>query len=152
MHSHYPTPTTPLASDRTAPLAVYSPTQAAMGALVGGPVGLIYFLYRNFSTLGNVTAARKCLIFGALLVPALLALLLSLPSNISSIPFTIFYVVVARFVAEKYQLSKQDIAGSSGYTFKSNWNVLGVGLLCFLGSIVVIVGPTLVLVSLGLVR
>lgn len=32
---------------------IYSPTQVLCGTIIGGPVGLIYFLHSNFLTLGN---------------------------------------------------------------------------------------------------
>jgi hypothetical protein len=133
------------------PAAVYSPNQAASGALLGGPVGLVYFLYRNFVAMGNTVGARNCLIFGALLIPSLLIILSIVPENFPSSPFTLFYVIVARFVAGKYQLTKEAIATSPEYAFQSNWNVIGAGLLCLVGSVIVIIGPIFALLSLGLI-
>ena len=148
-HNPYAAPAATL--DKTAPtaIALYSPMQAAFGAFLGGPVGLIYFLRQNFMALGNRSAARTCLILGVLLIVVLLIVLPLLPAKFPSAPITIVYVVIARYVAEKYQATKQVIADTPQYTFTSNWKVFGMALLCFLGSVVVILGPYLALHAFG---
>jgi hypothetical protein len=130
-------------------IALYSPNQAAMGAFLGGPVGLIYFLYRNFQTLEKPSAARNCLIIGVAVIVALAIILPLLPAKFPGTPLTIAYVVIARSIAEKYQMSKQAIIDTEQYTFKSNWNVFGMGLLCFLGSVIFVIGPYVALRAFG---
>jgi hypothetical protein len=130
------------------PIRLYSPTQVACGT-IGGPVGLIYFLKANFSALGNDAAARKTLIFGALLILCLVALLPFLPEKVPNSPFTIAYILIARGVAQKYQMTKQTISDSPRYDFQSNWRVFGLGLLCLVGSVAVIMGPLMLLAVLG---
>jgi hypothetical protein len=133
-------------------IALYSPMQASIGACLGGPVGLIYFLYRNFEALGKKSEARTTLILGAVLIVALWVILPILPQKMSGVPFTVAYIVTARQVAEKYQLTKQAIVSSTQYTFRSNWGVFGMGLLCLLGSVVLIIGPYMVLFALGVLK
>jgi hypothetical protein len=151
--SHYPytAPTAPIVQPSAEPIAVYSPMQAAMGALIGGPVGLVHFLRRNFLALGNDAAARRTLVLGAALVVALVIVLPLLPDRFPSSPLTILYVIVARVVAEKHQLTKAAIAASPEYAFRSNWNVVSMGLLCLAGSVIAIGGAVFALVMLGLV-
>ncbi|MFK2892874.1 hypothetical protein [Dyella flagellata] len=139
-HNPYAAPAATLERSESASIALYSPMQAAMGAFLGGPVGLIYFLRHNFTALGNKFAARMCLIAGALLIVALVIVLPLLPGKFPSTPLTVAYVVIARYIATNYQASKQTIAESTRYIFKSNWNVLGAGLLCLLVSVIVLVG------------
>jgi len=145
----YAAPEAPLVQIASANIAVYSPNQASFGALLGGPVGLIYFLRENFLILGNKAAARNCLILGALLILALIIVLPRLPAKFPTTPISILYIVVARSIAEKFQITKQAIVESTQYTFKSNWNVFGMGLLCFLGSVIAVIGPILALYALG---
>jgi hypothetical protein len=149
-HNPYAAPAATLDQTASTTAVLYSPNQAAFGAFLGGPLGLIYFLRQNFVALGNKSAARTCLIFGALLIAILLIVLPLLPDKFPSTPITVVYIVIARSVAEKYQVSKQAIAESSQYSFKSNWNVFGMGLLCLLGSAIVIIGPLLALRALGI--
>jgi hypothetical protein len=146
----YAAPTAALSSlAGSHPIKVYSPTQVACGT-IGGPVGLIYFLWRNFIALGNEAAARKTLWYGVIGIVVLLALLFALPAKFPSSPFTIAYILIARGVANKYQLTKDAIAASPNYEFHSNWRVFGLGLLCLLGSVIVLIGPVMVLSAMGL--
>ena len=131
------------------PVRLYSPTQVACGT-IGGPVGLIYFLWANFSALGKISSARKTLIFGAILVLGLIVLIPFLPENVPSSAFTIAYILIARGVAEKFQKTKQEISDSPHLVFHSNWRVFGFGLLSLLGSAIVIMGPLFVLAALGI--
>lgn len=120
---------------------IYSPNQVAAGAFVGGPVGLIYFLRENFLTLGNVRQARQSLLWGVVLIVALLVILPWLPDRFPSFPITIGYMIIGQQVANKYQLTRSAIAESPRYIFDSNWRVFGCSLLCLIGSVIVIFAP-----------
>ena len=135
----------------TETVRLYSPTQAACGT-IGGPVGLIYFLWANFSTLGNNRYARNTLIAGAVGIIALIALVPFLPDKGTNTIFTVLYIATARQVAEKYQMSKAAIANTPGFAFHSNWRVFGLGLLCLLASFIVVAGPLTLLDALGVVH
>ena len=150
-HSPYSPPAASLAFAPSKPVPLYSPTQAAMGALLGGPVGLVYFLRSNFVALGNLSAARKCLWAGALIVVALVVILPLLPEKFPSSPFNLAYIFAARGVTERFQLNKAAIASSPEYAFQSNWRVFGLGLLCLVGSVVAIGGPIMALTLAGVV-
>jgi len=131
------------------PVRLYSPTQVACGT-IGGPVGLVYFLWANFSALGDDTGARKTLIYGAFFILCLIVLIPFLPENFPNSPFTIAYILIARKVAQKYQMTKQGISDSQHYDFQSNWRVLGFGLLCLVGSAILVLGPLLLLAAVGI--
>ncbi|WP_198300892.1 hypothetical protein [Cellvibrio sp. PSBB006] len=139
--------TTPTNSNAV-PTLLYSPTQAACGT-IGGPVGLVYFLWKNFRSLNNESAAKKTVLYGGFFIIALTALIPFLPENIPNTIFTIAYIITARHVAEKHQMSKQAIKDSPLHDFQSNWRVLGVGLLCLIASAIIIIGPLLLLAMIG---
>jgi len=126
-------------------IKLYSPAQTAWGAFLGGPVGLISFLGENFSALGNKSAVSKTIGYGVLLIIGLLALLLILPEWFPSTVFSVIYILITWSISENYQKRKQEIAESPEYDFHSNWRVLGLGLLCMVGSAIVLVGPFLLL-------
>lgn len=128
---------------------LYSPTQAACGT-IGGPVGLVYFLWYNFRALNDERAAKMSLVYGALFILALIIVLPFLPDEVPGMAFTVAYIVTARLIVEKFQMTKQAIAESPAHDFHSNWRVFGMGILCLLVSIVVMLGPLLVLASLGI--
>lgn len=131
--------------------ALYSPTQAAVGAFLGGPIGLIYFVRANFVALEKLALAKKTTIFGVVLILVLLALLPVLPENFPSIVITIGYVLIARHVVEGYQLKKENIENSERYDFQSNWKVFGLGIVCLILSTVVIMVPLLLMAHFGIV-
>jgi len=148
-HNPYATPNSDLIATPASATHLYSPAQAACGALLGGPVGLIYFLRANFKALGNERLEKNTLIYGCILVVALVVALPLLPDKFPSAPFTVGYVVAARQIAEKFQMTKQAILNSSQYGFHSNWRVFGIGLLTLVGSAVVVAGPLLILHFMG---
>jgi len=127
---------------------IYSPIQVACGT-IGGPIGLIYFLHCNFSTLGNDRFKKNTLIYGGLFLLALIIALPFLPDEISSTPFTVLYIVTAKLVAEKYQMTKSAIIESDDFEFHSNWRVFLFGILCLIGSVLIVAGPFLILSILG---
>ena len=141
-----------VSQNASAAIHLYSPTQAAAGAFLGGPVGLVYFLRENFMALGNEEFAKNTLIYGVLLLIGLAILIPLVPEDIPSLPFTIAYVIAARYIAEKCQVTKQGIIDAPEYEFHSNWRVAGLGLLCMVGSAAVVLGPVMLLVSLGLIE
>lgn len=129
-------------------IRLYSPIQVACGT-IGGPVGLIYFLRANFVALGNYRLARRTLISGLVLMPALLISVILLPEDFPNYPFTIAYILSALYVSAKYQMTKQAIVDSATHEFHSNWRVLWLGLLCLVGSVIVLVAPLGILTFFG---
>lgn len=137
------------ASRKEAPVRIYSPRQVACGT-IGGPVGLMYFLMANFDALGQPSRKNRVLNLGILFILALIIILPLLPEDMSSVPFTTAYIAIAYYVAERYQMNKQQIKTSEDYEFHSNWRVLGLGLLCLVGSVIAIMGPLMLLVMTGI--
>ena len=116
---------------------MYSPTQAALGT-IGGPVGVVYFIMANYEALGQVDKKQKTLFWGVVFIVALAIVLPFLPEDIPSGPFTLFYILIAYNVANNYQMSKAAIIESNAHDFHSNWRVLGMGLLCLVASLVIL--------------
>lgn len=152
-HNPYATPSATLATPATAgTVRLYSPAQAACGAFLGGPVGIVYFLQANFAALGDLVRQRQTMVWGAVGVVALTALILALPESVPNAPFTIAYVLVAKQIAETRQMTRQAIIDSPLHDFHSNWRVFGMGLLCMLGTGLAMVVPALLLAQFGLIE
>lgn len=109
-------------------------------------------MHSNFRRLGQHALGRNTLFYGALMLVALIVVLPLLPENFPSLPFTLAYVLAARHIAERYQASKQQIIDSPQYDFHSNWRVAGLGLLCLLGSAVVVMVPLVGLEMVGIMK
>ncbi|MCI4569501.1 hypothetical protein [Lysobacter sp. CFH 32150] len=127
---------------------LYSPTQIACGT-IGGPVGLIYFLWANFVALDNSRLAKRTLIIGSVAILAIIAIAPFLPEKGTAFLFAIIYIAIGRHIAEKYQMTKQAIADSPSFTFQSNWRVFLLGLLCLAASAVAVIGSLFLLIVLG---
>jgi len=121
---------------------LYSPTQVQAGALLGGPLAMIFVLKKNFDALGNKSGSKKTIIWGTVFI-ALILLALTLVlifkdpfARHSNYLFPLLYSLAARQIAEKCQMSKQAILDSKEYEFRSNWNVFGISVgfcLLFIG-------------------
>lgn len=133
------------------PIEVYSPTQVALGTL-GGPVGLVYFLWSNFVALGNHRAAKKTLLIGSALIVVLIAATPFIPERVPSTTYALVYLIIGRYVAEKHQMTKAAILASENHTFHSNWRVFGFGLVSLIGSLAVLVLPLFLLVAFGVLE
>jgi len=112
-------------------IKIYSPIQVALGAFFGGPVALVFVLWRNFKALGNKAGARKALLGGLLFIAAILMSIPFLPEKFPNFVLPIAYSFAAKLIAETYQLSKAAIAASETYTFQLAWNVVGI-IVCSL--------------------
>jgi len=110
---------------------VYSPTQAALGAVIGGPLASVMFIKNNFRVLGNAEGERKTLMYGALVLMVLLGAAPFLPEKFPNMAIPLATVIATRFIVEKHQFTKQSIIESGYLTFHSNWRVAGIGLACF---------------------
>ena len=129
---------------------VYSPIQAAMGALLGGPIASVYFIKNNFSVLGDNESVKKSNFYGSLAIVILLAILPFLPENFPNMVITIITVVSTRLSIEKLQFKKEDISNNELLDFQSNWRVFFVGLISFVIFFVIAVILILVLDALGI--
>ena len=138
----YQPPEAPLRPDAQighATSKLYSPRQVAGGAFLGGPAGVVYFLAANFRALRKRQAMKIMLSAGGGGMLVLLVAIHFLPERFPYMLLNIAYVIVAYAVALKFQHSKQEIADSDRFAFHSNWRVIGLSLLCFVASLLVVV-------------
>lgn len=129
---------------------VYSPTQAAMGALLGGPIASVYFITKNFSVLGDDKLVKQSSFYGSLVIIIVLAILPFLPENFPNMVIPIITVVSTRALIEKLQFKKEDISNNEHLDFQSNWRVFFAGLISMAIAYVIAVIILLVLDALGI--
>ncbi len=137
-------------SNSTQQIKLYTPNQVAGGTFLGGPIGLIYFLSKNFNALSNSKGKTKAILFGSLfmffaavIVPAFN---LKIPSSI----LIIVPIIVARYVAENFQMTKNKIINYDEYVPYSTWRVILNGIMCLIVSFVIITGVIIALDKLGI--
>lgn len=119
---------------------LYTPRQVQMGSFLGGPLAAVYFLWKNFQTLGNSNGAKWtrrygvgiCILFG-LLLPWL-------PERTPQYILPIGYSWLAYYLVVKFHRSKEQIQENPGLGFHSNWRVTGVALAALLSFATPVMG------------
>ena len=117
---------------------VYSPTQISWGSFLGGPAAAVYFLWKNFLTLGNEAAARNTLLWGSVFCGALVVILPFVPEKFPNFLLPVAYSIGAQQLAQNFQLPTQAIAKSEQYGFMSGWKVFGQAVLFLVVTLVVV--------------
>jgi hypothetical protein len=107
---------------------IYSPNQVLAGALLGGPMAMVYLLWKNFQVLENPHGMRQILIWGSIFIITMIGFAPLLPANWPDYALPIGYSLGARSLAESFQMSKQAIGESQDYEFQSVWNVVAVSI------------------------
>lgn len=136
----YAAPTAPLSPAAAGKRQMYSPTQVAAGAFLGGPLAATHFLWANFHALGNRSAARATPWLGALATIVLIALGYAMPEHSSNSILVIPQIVLARMVAERMQMTKAAIEASTEFAFQSGWKVFGLSLLWLAVTLLMLFG------------
>src|SRR5580704_1301473 len=96
---------------------IYSPNQVMASALLGGPMAMVYLLWKNFQVLENPHGMRQILIWGSIFIITMIGFAPLLPANWPDYALPIGYSLGARSLAESFQLSKQAIGESQDYEF-----------------------------------
>lgn len=148
----YEAPQSTIASAGAGELAkIYSPNQVLGGSFWGGPIAVVYFLWKNYVVLGKLEEAKNCLVFGSVFILVVLVGLPFLPESFPNIVIPIAYSIGAKQLAVSSQLDKKQIIESESYTFQSNWKVLGIGTLTLLLFLVVAIFLVFAMEILGII-
>jgi hypothetical protein len=130
---------------------IYSPNQILAAAFLGGPIAMVYVLWKNFQTLENPHGMQQILFWGLIFIIALMLFSPLMPNSWLNYVIPFAYPLAAWSLAESYQMSKQDIADSQAYEFQSAWNVIAVSMVFLLAMIVVAFTWFSVLVAVGVI-
>ena len=121
------------------------------GALLGGPMAMVYLLWKNFQVLENPHGMRQILIWGSIFIITMVGFAPLLPTNWPDYALPILYSLGARSLAESFQMSKQAIGESQDYEFQSAWNVIAVSIVFLLAMIAFTLALLLGLATIGLI-
>lgn len=149
MDNPYLAPAARLDDIDDAPIRMYSPRQIAVSGFLGGPIALLFFLTANFQALRRDTAARKTLWIGGALSLLVIFGMPFVPDSVPNTPISLGYLLVGLYVAGRYQMSKRAIADSPAHAFHSNWRVVGLGLVCLLVTVVLLIGAYFLMEAFG---
>jgi hypothetical protein len=130
---------------------IYSPNQVLAAAFLGGPIAMVYVLWKNFQTLENPHGMHQILFWGSIFVIALMVFSPLLPNSWLDYVIPFAYPLAAWSLAESYQMTKQAIADSQAYEFQSAWNVIAVSMIFLVAMIVVAFTWFFALVAAGVI-
>jgi hypothetical protein len=130
---------------------IYSPNQVMAGALLGGPMAMVYLLWKNFQVLENPHGMRQILIWGSIFIITMVGFAPLLPTNWPDYALPILYSLGARSLADSFQMPKQAIGESLDYEFQSAWNVIAVSIVFLLAMIAFTLALLLGLAAVGLI-
>jgi len=130
---------------------IYSPNQVLAVAFLGGPMAMVYVLWKNFQTLENPHGMHQILFWGSIFIVALMLFSPLLPNSRLDVVIPFAYPLAAWSLAESFQMSKQAIADSQIYEFQSAWNVIAVSIVFLVAMVVVTVTWFSVLVAVEVI-
>lgn len=128
---------------------VYSPTQAALGAFLGGPFASLYFLKTNFEVLKSEKSKKNTIALGSIIIFSLLLILPFLPDNFPNIVIPLLTVTITKALVEKFQFTKEDIEISEGLKYQSNWGILWTSIICLVLLLIAVTVFILIIEILG---
>ena len=129
---------------------VYSPVQGGLGTFLGGPLAGAYFIRANFQAMGDARRAGLAAIWGIAICAVFILVVPFLPAKLIRSFVPILNVLGVKYLIEKMQFTKDQIASSGQFTFHSNWRVVGIALLGFLVLGAIGIAEFRVLVALGI--
>lgn len=121
---------------------IYKNLHIQLATLIGGPLGTTWLLAENFKKLGHPEKIRKTWIWGILALMLLLLLSFLIPDD-WKIPNFVFPVVclgIASQVTKSTQGSAIQQHLSEGGAVYSPWRAFGIGLVCLILTLVIIIG------------
>jgi hypothetical protein len=130
---------------------IYSPNQILAAAFLGGPIAMVYVLWKNFQALENPHGMQQILFWGSIFIIALMLFSPLMPNSLLDYVIPFAYPLAAWSLAESYQMTKQAIADSQTYEFQSAWNVIAASMVFLVAMVIVAFTWFSVLVAVGLI-
>jgi hypothetical protein len=130
---------------------LFSPNQVLACAFFGGPMAMVYALWKNFQVLERPRDMQHILFWGSLFIVVLLLFSPLIP-DWAEIVIPIGYSFAARSIAANHQMPKQAIGESAQYDFATIWNVVAVCAVFFVAFVIVTFALIFVLVSVGVIQ
>jgi hypothetical protein len=130
---------------------IYSPNQVLAAAFLGGPIAMVYVLWKNFQTLENPHGMHQILFWGSIFIIVLMLFSPVLPNSWLDFVIPFAYPFAAWSLAASHQMTKQAIADSQAYEFQLAWNVIAVSMVFLVAMVVVAFTWFAVLVAAGMI-
>jgi hypothetical protein len=130
---------------------LFTPNQILACSFFGGPMAMIYALWKNFQVLERPRDAQQILFWGSLFIVTLLLFSPFIP-DWAEVVIPIGYSIGARSIAANHQMRKEDIRDSQAYEPQPVVNVAAVATVFFLAFVIVTFALIFALVSAGVIE
>lgn len=124
---------------------LYSPGQIAFAGFLGSPIAACWLFARNYRQLGQPKSAHQWLLWGVVGTVILFIIASFLPDSVPNLALPIGYTVGFLNAAKRIHGSAIAEHLAVGGRLDSWWAVVGVGVLCLVIVVAVIVGVVLLL-------
>jgi hypothetical protein len=111
---------------------IYSPNQVLAVSFLGGPMAMVYALWKNFQNLEDRHGMHQILFWGSIFIVAMMLFAPLMPATWPDYVLPFAYSFAAWSLAERHQMTKQAIADSQTYEFQTAGNVIAVSILFLL--------------------
>jgi hypothetical protein len=130
---------------------LFSPNQILACAFFGGPMAMVYALWKNFQIMDRPRDMQHMLFWGSLFIVALLLFSPVIP-DWAEVVIPIAYSFAARSIAENHQMQKQAIRDSAQYDFQPILNVVVVCVVFFVAFVLMTFAFIFALISIGVIE
>jgi hypothetical protein len=131
---------------------IYSPLQVLAISFLGGPMAMVYALWKNFHDLEDPYGKQQILIWGTIFIVALLLFAPLMSTEWWNYVLPFIYPIAAWSLAERHQMTKQAIAESEIYEFQTVANVVAVSVFFLIALMAVAVIWYSALATIGVIQ
>jgi hypothetical protein len=129
---------------------IYSPNQVLAVSFLGGPMAMIYALWKNSHSLQDPHGMQQILFWGSIFIIALLLFAPLMASVWPAYVLPFVYPIAAWWLADQHQMTRQEIAASQDYEFQTVLNVIAVSIVFLIAMMVTAVIWINLLAAFGL--
>jgi len=130
---------------------LFTPNQVLACSFFGGPMAMIYALWKNFQVLERPRDMRHILFWGALFIVLLLLFSPFIP-DWAEIVVPIAYSFASRSIAQNHQMTKEAIRDSAEYEFQPISRVVAVSAVFFAVFVALTFAFVFTLISSGVIE
>jgi hypothetical protein len=130
---------------------LFSPNQVLACSFFGGPMAMIYALWKNFQVLERPRDMQQLLFWGSLFVVMLLLFSPFIP-DWAEIVVPLAYSFASRSIAVNHQMTKEAIRDSAEYEFQPIQRVVAVSAVFFAAFVALTFVFVFALISAGVIE
>jgi hypothetical protein len=130
---------------------LFTPNQVLACSFFGGPMAMIYALWKNFQVLERPRDMQHILFWGSLFI-ALLLLFSPFIPDWAEIAVPVAYSFASRSIAQNHQMTKEAIRDSAEYEFQPISRVVAVSAVFFAAFVLMTFAFVFALISAGVIE